>query len=165
MAKSNGKVNSTPVPTQQPPGSAPPAGPDGVAVRPIEVRPDPEVLERPTRRHYSPKYKLRILEQTDNLEEGKIGAFLRQEGLYWSILSSWRRQREAGALAGLAPQQRGPKTTPANTPEARRVSQLEKENAKLQDQLRRLALVLDVQKKVLLLCGETIEEKKGLNSF
>lgn len=156
-SKRNGKAN------QPGPGEAPPSpvvpepavqGADGTS----EARPDPEVVERATRRHYSARYKLRILRETDGLPDGEIGAFLRREGLYWSLLSTWRRQREDGVLAGLEPRQRGPKTGPANQ-EAKRISQLEKEKAKLQEQLRKLSLVVDVQKKILLLCGEQLPDE------
>lgn len=125
-----------------------------------EPRPESEVLERPTRRHYSARYKLRVLEQTDDLADGQIGAFLRREGLYWSILSTWRRQRDEGTLAGLAPRRRGRKSPPAAAPDSRRVSELEKENCKLKEQLRRVSLVLEVQKKVLSICGLPVADEK-----
>lgn len=125
-----------------------------------EPRPEPEVLERPTRRHYSARYKLRVLEQTDDLAEGQIGAFLRREGLYWSIFATWRRQREEGTLAGLEPRVRGRKPSPAANPEARRVRELEKEVDKLQVRLDQALLVLDIQKKVLSLCGLAAADEK-----
>lgn len=125
-----------------------------------ELRPEPEVLERPTRRHYGARYKLQILEQTDGLAEGQIGAFLRREGLYWSILSTWRRQREEGTLASLEPRNKGRRASPAASPEARRVRDLEKENARLREQLDKARLVLDVQKKVLSLCGLAAADEK-----
>jgi len=127
---------------------------------PSERRPDPEVLEQPTRRHYSARYKLRILEQTDKLGEGQIGAFLRREGLYWSILSTWRRQREEGTLAGLEPRSRGRKASPTASPEARRVKELEKEVSDLEKRLNQALLVLDVQKKVLSLCEQAAADEK-----
>lgn len=160
MPKRNGKPTSNPTPAAEP--TRTPDDLHGDLPGPAElhqVRPEPEVLERPTRRHYSARYKLRILEQTDGLAEGQIGAFLRREGLYWSLLSTWRGQRDAGTLAGLQPRPRGRRSTVAANPEARRVSELERENAKLQEQVRRLALVLDVQKKVLLLCGQTVADE------
>ncbi len=65
---------------------------------------DPEVLEKPKRRRFTATEKLRILERADACtKEGEIGALLRSEGLYSSNLSNWRRQRDSGALAGLAP--------------------------------------------------------------
>ncbi len=50
-------------------------------------RPDPEVPSKATRRRFSARHKLRILEQADGCEEsGGVGALLRREGLYWSNL-------------------------------------------------------------------------------
>ncbi len=60
-------------------------------------RPNPEVAAKATRRRFSARYKLRVLEQADGCEEsGEVGALLRREGLYWSNLQTWRRQREHG---------------------------------------------------------------------
>ena len=39
---------------------------------------------------------------------GEIGALLRREGLYSSLLTEWRRARESGALVALAAKRRGP---------------------------------------------------------
>ena len=165
MSKPNGKVVASAGTTEAPSSETQELTDNPlVAASPVEQHPDPEVVERPTRRHYSARYKLKVLEQTDELDGGQVGAYLRREGLYWSILCTWRKQRETGALAGLEPQQRGPKAKAAANPDARRVSQLEKENAKLQEQNRRLALVLEIQKKVLLLCGEAVPDEKASSS-
>ena len=43
-------------------------------------RPDPEVPAKATRRRFSARYKLRILEQADGCESGEVGALLRREG-------------------------------------------------------------------------------------
>ena len=60
--------------------------------------PDPEVPEKARRRHFTAKYKLRILAKADSCSErGEIGKLLRKEGLYRSHLSKWRQQREEGA--------------------------------------------------------------------
>ncbi|MCD4783986.1 MAG: helix-turn-helix domain containing protein, partial [Candidatus Eremiobacteraeota bacterium] len=78
--------------------------------QPVVEVPNPEVLERPRRRRFTAKYKLRILKEIDSATgRGEIGAILRQEGLYSSHIKSWRRQREGGALAGLSPKKRGTK--------------------------------------------------------
>ena len=45
-----------------------------------EGRADPEVPAKATRRRFSARYKLRILEQTDACETGQVGALLRREG-------------------------------------------------------------------------------------
>ena len=75
------------------------------------ARPDPEVVEKPRRRKFSAEYKLRILELADQCTEpGSIGKLLRQERLYSSRLSQWRRQREQGGLHAFHVGKRGPKS-------------------------------------------------------
>ena len=77
------------------------------------TRPDPEVAEKPQRRRFTAEYKVRILRDADVCAvPGEIGALLRREGLYSSHLTEWRRQREQGALAGLAPNKRGRRGAP-----------------------------------------------------
>ena len=113
--------------------------------------PDPEVKpKKATRRRFSAQYKLRILTQTDSMLPGELGAFLRREGIYSSSLSSWRKQRESGQLVGLEPKKRGAK---AKTPEARRLAELEADNARLQRRLDQAELVIGVQKKLCELFG------------
>jgi len=57
-------------------------------------------------------------------DSGAIGALLRREGLYSSHLSTWRRERETGALAALG-RTRGRKAT--FTPEQKRLAALQGE--------------------------------------
>ena len=71
--------------------------------------PDPELGDRATRRKFTAKYKLEILEEADACTEpGQIGELLRREGLYTSHLTYWRKQRRNGALRELG-QSRGRK--------------------------------------------------------
>jgi transposase-like protein len=64
--------------------------------------PDPELVERPSRRRFSAEYKLRILHEADACTRpGEVGALLRREGLYTSHLTYWRKQRGDGALREL----------------------------------------------------------------
>jgi len=117
------------------------------------TRPDPEVAEKPQRRRFTAEYKVRILREADACAEpGEIGALLRREGLYSSHLTEWRRQREQGAWAGLAPKQRGRRGAPPH-PLARRVSELERENTRLQRRLQQAEAIIEVQKKVSELLG------------
>ena len=97
-------------------------------------RPNPEVPAKATRRRFSARYKLRILEQTDGCESGEVGALLRREGLYWSNLQTWRRQREQGTLQALTPRKRGRKAKPVN-PLDHQLRQVEAENRKLKRKL------------------------------
>jgi transposase len=64
--------------------------------------PDPEVPERAKRpRSYSARYKAEILAEYETLDREGKGALLRREGLYTSLLSEWRKQRDRGALQAL----------------------------------------------------------------
>ena len=65
--------------------------------------PDPEVPERARGpRRYSAKYKAQILDEYERLDKAAKGALLRREGLYTSLISEWRKQRDRGALEALA---------------------------------------------------------------
>ena len=124
--------------------------PGGGATREKISRPHPEaseVSERPRRRQFSAEYKLRVVEEAGRCRaKGEVGALLRREGLYSSLLTAWRRE----ALQGLRAQRRGRKVTP---PEQRRVQQLERENARLRQRLDQAELIIEVQKKVSALLG------------
>ncbi|MEO5349982.1 MAG: transposase [Magnetococcus sp. YQC-3] len=138
---------------------------DGGAVSPptdvvVDFRPDPEVLEKPERRTFTTAYKIKILEEADRCtESGQVGALMRREGLYYSYLTTWRRQRQDGVFASLS-KKRGRKIVPAN-PLAERVEMLERENAKLRRELEKATLIIDVQKKVSTLLGMPLEMEQG----
>lgn len=117
--------------------------------------PDPEVLPKPKRRTFTAAYKADILRQADACAPGEVGALLRREGLYSSHLSKWRQQRERGALAGLKPKKRGVKSNP-NKPLQAEVERLRRENQRLEGELSRARVVIDVQKKVAMLLGGSV---------
>ena len=95
------------------------------------LSPDPEVPEKARRRRFSARYKLKILEQAERCSQlGEVGALFRREGLYWSNLQTWRRQRENGSLQALAPRKRDRKSVPRN-PLAGKVKELERNNERL----------------------------------
>lgn len=112
----------------------------------------PELGDRPRRRTFTVAYKLRILRQVDEAGPGGIGAILRREGLYSSLLTDWRRQRDAGACAALKAVKRGPKVAAAN-PLAAEHAQLQRDNKSLTLRLQRAEAIIEVQKKVALLLG------------
>ena len=95
---------------------------------------DPTLPPKPRRRSFSAEYKLAILEEYDTCEgDGDKGALLRREGLYSSHIVEWRRARDAAALEGLSPGTRQPKTTPEAATLAkanRRIERLEADLAK-----------------------------------
>jgi transposase-like protein len=109
---------------------------------------DPEVVAKPERRRYSAEYKQKILEEADACEEpGDIGAMLRREGLYSSLLTSWRKQRDDGALAGLEPKRRGRKAK-RRDPVAVENERLRREVERLQHRLMQAEVIIGVQKKL-----------------
>jgi transposase-like protein len=112
--------------------------------------PDPEVVVKAQRRHFTAEYKRRILQEADACtRSGEIGALLRREGLYSSHLNTWRHQRARGELQGLTPAKRGRKADPQAAENAR----LLRETVRLKAQLARAELIIDVQKKVSQLLG------------
>src|SRR5216683_492235 len=112
--------------------------------------PDPEVPAKAQRRRFSAEYRLRILKQADACKKpGELGALLRCEGLYSSLLTNWRRQREQGALVSLRARKRGPKPRPIDP----RVKQLEADNARLQRKLQRADTIITFQKKIAEILG------------
>src|SRR5262249_36952713 len=65
--------------------------------------PDPDAPERAGGpRRYSAENKAGILEEYERLDKAGKRALLRREGLYTSLISEWRKQRDRGALEALA---------------------------------------------------------------
>lgn len=123
-------------------------------------RPEPEVLEHPTRRKFTAEYKLEILRLADACKDpGSLGALLRREGLYHSNLTTWRRQREAGALDALKPKKRGRREKMAN-PLATENKALRQENERLKNRLKQAELIIDAQKKISQILGITLEARE-----
>lgn len=120
---------------------------------------DPEVVPQAKRRTFTAAYKLWVLEEVDKCREqpGQIGALLRREGLYSSHLTTWRRQREVGQMAGLKPRQRGRK----RDKEAGEISRLRRENERLTRQLSQAELIIEAQKKLSEILGITLEPRQG----
>lgn len=115
--------------------------PAGVYPSPV---PDPAVSEKAQRRQFTTEYKLQIIREADACKRpGELGALLRREGLYSSYLVTWRQQRDRAAQAGIVASKRGPKAKVVDP----RVKQLERENANLKRRIRRMDLLLEIQKK------------------
>ena len=112
------------------------------AVR-VEEVPDPQVAERATRRSYTAKYKATILAEYEALDRDGKGALLRREGLYTSLISEWRKQRDKGALEALGK----PKGRPPADP-------VERENARLRDKVAKLETELDTSRRVIEVQGK-----------
>ena len=116
------------------------------------IHADPEVVAQAKRRRFTAEYKHHILTKADQAKGfGGVGALLRREGLYSSLLTTWRREREAGVRQALAPQKRGPKSK--RNPLQDEHDKLLRDHARLTEQLRKAEIVIDVQKKVGALLG------------
>ena len=132
---------------------APVAGDAGRVAGERQERPDPEVPERARRRTFTAQYKLDVLAAYDAAGPGEKGAILRREGLYSSHIVDWRRSRDSGALAGPG----RPRGRPAADPRDAQIARLQKEKAKLEQELAKARFVVDVQSKLQALL-ETISE-------
>jgi len=122
-------------------------------VVPPPTVPDPEVRERAARRRFTAEYKLQVLREADQCAGvGEVGALLRREGLYSSHLTTWRRQREHGALVALAPKKRG-RAAAAVSPLARRVAELERDKARVERRLKQAEAIIDAPKKLAEILG------------
>lgn len=130
-------------------------------VVPAPAATSPELTDRPRRRTFTVQDKLRILAETDRAaDSGRIGAILRREGLYSSILTDWRRQRDAGAFGALVPARRGRKTPEPNSLTAE-VALLQQENVRLRLRLTRAEAIIELQKKVADLLGIPLAPSDG----
>jgi transposase-like protein len=113
------------------------------------------VVARPHRRRFTAEYKRSIIDQADTAPDGgAVGALLRREGLYYSHLATWRRQRKQGELDALTPKKRGPKTVVS--PLVKENRELLAANARLTKKLKNAELIIEVQKKVAALLGNPI---------
>jgi len=118
--------------------------------------PDPELVERPQRRRFTAAYKLAVLREADGLSgPGEIGALLRREGLYSSHLSTWRGQREEGALGALS-RPRGRR--PAD-PLAVKNAELQRRLTRTETELEKARRVIEVPGNVCALLGELFEPR------
>src|SRR5579859_7442252 len=87
---------------------------------------------------------------------GGVGALLRREGLYSSLLAYWRRERAAGIREALTPQKRGPKSK--RHPLQEENLQLRRQMGQLTEKLRKAEIIIDVQKKVAALLGRPLPD-------
>lgn len=117
-----------------------------------------EVVAKAERRRFTGEYKAKVLREADSCKQpGEIGALLRREGLYWSNLTTWRKQRENGELVGLKGKQRGPQRREKN-PLAERVRELERDNARLKRRAERAEGIVELQKKVSEILGIELQK-------
>ncbi len=110
---------------------------------------------RRARRSFPARYKLDILEEIDQAKltggSGAVGEICRREDLYSSLITEWRKQRDAGALRGLTDAKRGRK---AKDPTKAEMARLRAEVTKLEEKLDTANELIEAQGKVSALLGK-----------
>jgi len=116
--------------------------------------PDPQVIQKATRRRFTTADKLRILKEADFCHKpGELGALLRREGLYSSSLANFRKQRAQGKLRKSQVEH---KVTQRKTHEAARQRDA-RQVTQMQKQIQQLTGLLELQKKLSDLLGIHLE--------
>ena len=106
------------------------------------VKKNPEVAQKAARRRFTAEYKRRIALEAESCQQpGEVGALLRREGLYSSVVQRWRRQLREESLSSSEKSSSKPSS-------AQEVARLKRENERLKEKLRQAELIIDVQKKV-----------------
>jgi len=122
-----------------------------------------ETKPRRARRVFSAAEKLRIVKKADAClasgERGALEAMLREEGIYSSLLSTWRGQLGALGAAGLEPRKAGRK--PKLDAKDRRNAELVKRNAMLERKLHIAEAIIALQKKAHEILGIALPETDG----
>src|SRR5215213_7391339 len=114
-----------------------------------------ETEVRRARRARPAEYKLSILNEIDQAkaagEPGAVGEICRREGLYSSLITEWRHQRDRGALEGLRDKPVGRKP---KDPSRAEVARLRAENDRLRAELATAGELIEAQGKVSALLQE-----------
>ena len=117
---------------------------------------------KPSRRAFSPAYKLAMVAAYESAPNGEKGALLRREGLYSSHIIEWTRARDAGLLgkpegwekdSGAAADRRPVK----KSSEQLELEKLRRQNEKLQADLKKTRMALDIMGKAHALLEELSE--------
>ena len=101
-----------------------------------DVQDSNDPAARPTRRTFTAEEKLALLSAYDACDPGTKGEFARREGIYSSQLTEWRRARDAGTLVA--------RESSASRHDRRELDKLEAKNKRLEAELERTRLALDI---------------------
>jgi transposase len=117
---------------------------------------------KPSRRAFSPAYKLAMVAAYESAPNGEKGALLRREGLYSSHIIEWTRARDAGLLGTPDGGDNDSGNTGAGRPKKKSSEQLEleklrRQNEKLQADLKKTRMALDIMGKAHALLEELSE--------
>jgi len=110
---------------------------------------------------FSREYKLAIVTEYEHAPNGEKGAILRREGLYSSHVIEWTRARDAGALNNGPADPAAPSKRPKKTAEQVELEKLRRRNAKLEADLTKTRLALDIMGKAHALLEELSESAEN----
>ena len=118
------------------------------------------MIVRPRRRRFTAEYKRSILDQAEAAyDSGVVGALLRREGLYSSLIVTWRRQRDEGGTTSLA---RAPGRQSAD-PRDREIARLRRDNDCLARELDKSRRVIEIQGKLSALLDQLASDSAAEN--
>jgi transposase-like protein len=118
----------------------------------------PDPAPKPTRRAFSPAYKLAMVAAYESAPNGEKGALLRREGLYSSHIIEWARARDAGLLGKPGQETNsGPAGRSKKSSEQLELEKLRRQNEKLQADLKKTRMALDIMGKAHALLEELSE--------
>ncbi len=123
-----------------------------------DKHPDPEVPVRAKRRYHTTAYKLKVLQKISALKvhgTGKLGAYLRGEGLYYSYIRKWQEQLDSGVLTT----KRGRKEKDRDALK-QEIIRLKRKLEQTEKKLKKTKLIVDLQKKISEIMG--IETEKDI---
>ncbi|WP_407938868.1 IS3 family transposase [Micromonospora rubida] len=110
------------------------------------------------RRSFTPGQKLDLLTRYEQaVANGEGGAFLRREGLYSSLMSEWRRARDAGLLQGKP----AGETVGRPSAEQAETARLRRELERTQSRLARTETALVIMGKAPRTLGGHLQERAG----
>jgi transposase len=123
---------------------------------------------KPSRRVFSPEYKLAMVAEYENAANGEKGAILRREGLYSSHIIEWTRARDAGQLGQFGADRTDAAPTAAGSRVKKSAEQIEleklrRQNEKLQADLKKTRMALDIMGKAHALLEELSESADNDN--
>lgn len=122
--------------------------------------PDPEVPAKARTRRWSAAEKVRILAEYESLGKADKGALMRREGIYSSLISAWRAQRDQGALQALAKPAGRSLADPADRENVRLWARV----ARLEADLDKARRVIEVQGKLSVLLGQLATDSQSSGS-
>jgi transposase-like protein len=121
---------------------------------------------KPSRRAFSPAYKLAMVAEYESAPNGEKGAVLRREGLYSSHIIEWTRARDAGLLGkpdGQEAASQGSGRAKKKSSEQLELERLRRQNEKLQADLKKTRMALDIMGKAHALLEELSESADDQN--